>query len=497
MKRVFLLTALILSFYGKVFSQVVVPPISGYPVVYTGWTLLGGATGAYALDSEIVLTKPAGAQAGRVYTTAAYSVTACGEFTVNFDFQILAHTGTTIADGITFFFLSSPVGAAGTGMSLNLPPNPVGLVLVMDTYDNNGDGLEPDVALYGYNGTLAGYTENSATQRLLPTGLATHQNFVDNGAWHHCFISYNAGVVKVYFDYSTTPLLTGNYSITYTGQFGFSGSTGGSYSTQSIKNVYIRTNSTNPVLGNTGPICQGSGLALSDSTSGGTWSSSNTSVATVGSGTGAVIGTGVGTATITYSYGTSCTATTVVTVNVQPAAITGTASVCEGATTALTDATSGGVWTSTATTVATVGTDGTVTASSTTIGTSTISYTIGSCAATKIVTVNTQSAFITGNVPFCQTFSINLTDATTGVTWSSSNTSVATVSGTGVVTGSGVGTSTISCGILSCYATTVVTVNTQPAGHCKCLPGRHYCAYRCYIRRRMEQQHDGSCYGRH
>ena len=462
MKKVLLLTVLILSFYGKVLSQVVVPPISGYPVVYTGWTLLGGATGAYALDSEIVLTKAAGAQAGRVYTTAAYSVTACGEFTVNFDFQILAHTGTTIADGITFFFLSSPVGAAGTGMSLNLPPNPVGLVLVMDTYDNNGDGLEPDVALYGYNGTLAGYTENSATQRLLPTGLATHQSFVDNGAWHHCFISYNAGVVKVYFDYSTTPLLTGNYSITYTGQFGFSGSTGGSYSTQSVKNVYIRTNSTNPVLGNTGPICQGSGLALSDSTSGGTWSSSNTGVATVASATGAVVGTGVGTATITYTYGTSCTATTVVTVNVQPAAITGTASVCEGATTALTDATSGGGWTSTTTTVATVGTDGTVTASGTTIGTSTISYTIGSCAATKIVTVNTQPTAILGNAPICQTFTETLTDATGGGLWSSVTTSVATISSTGLVTGAGVGTSVISYTIGSCYATTIVTVNTQP-----------------------------------
>ncbi len=169
----------------------------------------------------------------------------------------------------------------------------------------------------------------------------------------------------------------------------------------------------------------------------------------------------MGTSTITCGV-LSCFATTVVTVNTQPVAITGIASVCQGATTALTDATGGGTWSSTTTTVATVGTDGTVTASNINVGTSTISYTIGSCVATKIVTVNTQPAAITGNVPFCQTFSINLSDVTTGVTWSSSTTSVATVSGTGVVTGVGVGTSTITCGILSCYATTVVTVNTQP-----------------------------------
>ena len=456
MKKILLLTALTFALYGKVFSQIILNPIAGNPVVYTGWTLAGNAI-PVNVDSAIQLTASTGGQSGRVYYSTAENVTACGQFSVNFDFRIIPPTTGLVADGMSFFFLSSPVGTASTGMALDIPPNPNGLVLVIDTYDNNGDGLNPEVPLYGYNGTVAGYTEGATPFRL---GYLTHQNFVDDGSWHHCLITYNGGTIKVFFNYSAAAAITAFYPITTAGQFGFSGSTGGAWSKQEIKNVYISANSVSPIMGNTS-ICQGSTSSLSDSTTGGTWSSSNTTVATVIPGTGVVTGAGVGTATITYTFGT-CSSTIVVTVNTQPAAITGTATVCQGSTTALTDATAGGTWSSTIITVATVGTDGTVTGGG--VGTSTISYTIGSCASSKIVTVNTQPVAITGNTgPFCATFSLPLSDATAGGTWSSVTTTVATITGGGVVTGAGAGTSTISYTIGSCVATTVVTVNTQPA----------------------------------
>ena len=53
---------------------------------------------------------------------------------------------------------------------------------------------------------------------------------------------------------------------------------------------------------------------LADAVTGGTWSSSNTAVATVGSGTGVVTGVAAGTATITYSLGGTCEVYTTVTV---------------------------------------------------------------------------------------------------------------------------------------------------------------------------------------
>ena len=464
MKKLFLLFTLILSFCGSLFAQSVnVPPITGYPVVYTGWTLFGGAAGAVAVDSEIEVTKAAANQYGRVYTNASYSVTPCGQFTVNFDFQIKQSGSTTIADGMAFFFLQSSVTVAEAtgygGSGLNIPANPNGLVLTFDTYDNNSDGQEPALGLFDYNGGLAGYVEGSATRRL---SVANNQNFIDNGSWHHCLITYDAGAIKVFFDYSAVALLTGTYSINFAGQFGFSGACGGSYSTQSVKNVFIHINTTtSPILGNLS-VCNGSTTSLSDSTSGGTWSSSNPLVGTIAS-TGVVTSTGVGTTTITYTYnGGACTATAVVTVNTQPAVITGTSTMCAGSTTALTDATGGGVWSSSNTIVATVGTSGTVTGNA--AGTATISYTIGSCYVTQIVTVVTQPAVITGNTPVCQTFSITLSDGTGGGIWTSGTTTVAGIGSlSGVITTGVAGTSSITYAIGTCFVTAVVTVNTQPA----------------------------------
>ncbi len=233
-----------------------------------------------------------------------------------------------------------------------------------------------------------------------------------------------------------------------------------SYTLGSCAATQVVTVNTQPLVitGNT-PVCQTFTITLSDATAGGTWGSSTTTVATITSG-GVVTGVGVGTSTITYTVG-GCYVTTIVTVNTQPAAITGTASVCQGSATTLTDATSGGVWSSVTTGIATITGSGVVTGVA--VGTSIVSYTIGSCAATQIVTVNTQPVAITGSVPVCQTFTIALTDATIGGTWSSSTTSVATVTAGGVVTGVGVGTSTITYTVGSCYVTTIVTVNTQPA----------------------------------
>ena len=226
-------------------------------------------------------------------------------------------------------------------------------------------------------------------------------------------------------------------------------------------------------------VCAGGATtALSDATSGGAWTSTTTTVATV-SGTGTVTGLIAGTSTISYTYTTACgslASTVVVTVNplpVTPAAITGTLTVCAGgATTALSDATAGGAWTSTSTTVATVSGTGLVTGL--TAGTTTISYTYtnscGSIAATRVVTVNplpVTPAAITGTFTVCAGgATTNLSDATAGGNWTSISTTVATVGATGIVTGLIAGTSTISytyttaCGSIA--ATVVVTVNPLP-----------------------------------
>jgi hypothetical protein len=78
------------------------------------------------------------------------------------------------------------------------------------------------------------------------------------------------------------------------------------------------------VLPITGPNsqCSGTIITLSDASSGGTWSSSNAIVASVGSGTGIVTGVAAGSATITYTvintFGCGTGVTTTDTVNFTP-----------------------------------------------------------------------------------------------------------------------------------------------------------------------------------
>jgi len=251
-----------------------------------------------------------------------------------------------------------------------------------------------------------------------------------------------------------------------------SGLGGGSYLQYPDIDFHISctTCSTNLAISGTTSVCAGGTTTLSSASTGGTWSSSNTAFATVGSSSGVVSGVAPGTANITYTLSGSYV-TAVVTVNAATSAgtIGGVASVCIAAATTLTDATSGGAWSSGSTAIATVSTAGVVTGGS--AGTAIISYavtgTCGTAYATTVVTVDSSPSVgtISGPAVVCTTSTIPLTDAATGGIWSSGSTGIATVgSSTGVVSGVSAGTATISytvanaCG--SVYSTYLVSVNT-------------------------------------
>ena len=206
----------------------------------------------------------------------------------------------------------------------------------------------------------------------------------------------------------------------------------------------------NAIAGTT-TVCAGSTTQLSSTTSGGVWTSNNTTRATVNSSTGLVTGVAGGNVTITYTVtnGVGCSnfVTASVTVNNRPnvSSISGTTTtICVGSTTTLTDATNGGVWSSSNTSVATVSNVGLVTGVST--GISTISYTVtngNGCtnAATVDITIATAPNVspITGPTAVCVGKSITLSDATNGGTWSVNNPTRATISSGGVLTGVGAG----------------------------------------------------------
>ena len=211
-------------------------------------------------------------------------------------------------------------------------------------------------------------------------------------------------------------------------------------------------------------VCAGSNITLSDSVAGGTWTSSDISVAYIDPGTGVITGTSSGTAIITYTIGSGCIATYLVTVNPLPSSISGSSSVCVGSTSPLYDI-GGGTWSSSATSIATIdAVTGIITGISS--GTSIISYTLSTgCATTFPMLVNPLPAAISGTSALCVGLTSTFTDVTFGGTWSSSNLSAATiVSSTGLLTGIGVGISTISYTLgTGCFATMSITINSSPA----------------------------------
>jgi hypothetical protein len=228
-----------------------------------------------------------------------------------------------------------------------------------------------------------------------------------------------------------------------------------------------------PITGTT-TICLNGTTQLASATTGGVWTSSDEAVATVDA-NGLVTSLTTGTTTISYSVTNTCgttTVTTLVTVNTVPvvAPITGTTSMCLSTTTQLASTTPGGAWSSSDTDIATVDANGLVT--SVGAGSATISYSVtnscGTTAVTTLVTVNTAEVVtaIDGNTSICLGFTSQLTNATAGGVWTSSDEAVATVDANGLVTSLTTGTTTISYSVTNtCGTTTVtilVTVNTVP-----------------------------------
>jgi uncharacterized protein YjdB len=311
--------------------------------------------------------------------------------------------------------------------------------------DIDGDG-KPDLAVTNYSSNAVSLLRNTGTSGSISFGARTEFATDAN--------PYSLVVADI--DGDTKPDIT-------TANFG-------SNTISVLRNNPVPAIS--PITG-TPTVCTGSNTTLSSATTGGTWSSSNTAVGTVGATTGIVSGLTVGTTRISYTVSGN-SVTQVVTVLTTPSAgiITGTATTCPSATTTLSNSVSGGTWSSSNTAVATIGSTGIVTGLTT--GTTEISYTVtnscGTAATSTILTVNLSpdAGAITGTTTLCTGGATTLSNTTPDGVWSSANDAIATIGTSGVVTGVGAGTASISytvtnsCG--SVAATTVVTVSATLTG---------------------------------
>ncbi len=263
----------------------------------------------------------------------------------------------------------------------------------------------------------------------------------------------------------------GSATITYTATNGC----GSDYSTAAI--------TVNPLpdagtVSGTSPLCVAASATFTASGfAGGTWASSNTARATVDVSTGSVTGAAAGALTISYTVTNGCgsdVATQSLTITALPDAgtISGVSTLCSGSSVTFSNSAGSGTWSTSASSIASVN-SATGTVYGVAVGSATISYTVttscGTASTSQGITIGTipsAPASITGTTVISLVGgSTTLSDATSGGSWSSSNTAIATVDASGVVTATGFGTATISyavsnsCG--STYVTTTVTVSSS------------------------------------
>ncbi len=205
-------------------------------------------------------------------------------------------------------------------------------------------------------------------------------------------------------------------------------------------------------------VCANGTLQLANVTSGGVWTSTNTSLATVSS-TGLVSGVAPGTDTIIYTVSgtTICSTSAIKIITILPLPtvnpITGNTSLCVGTTSPMSNTTPSGVWSSSSTSTVTINTSGVVNPLA--AGNVNIIYTVtsGGCSntATLPVVVNALPAVppITGGTGVCVNGTLQLSNAMGGGVWSSNNNAIATVDATGLVTGVTFGIDTINYTVTS------------------------------------------------
>lgn len=195
--------------------------------------------------------------------------------------------------------------------------------------------------------------------------------------------------------------------------------------------------------------------------SGGTWASNHPAIASI-TNSGVVTALSVGTATFRFTDNAGCASDSTVAITVvppPPVSITGANSICVGQTTTLSPS-SGGVWTSSNTSIASVTNQGIVTGVNPGQATFVFLNTTTGCISQSTLPVTIKSRpviSLTGPPEICIGTTTTLTSPSAG-SWSSNNPTVATINSSGIVTGLAAGTASF---ILT-DATTGCTSNNSP-----------------------------------
>ncbi len=290
-------------------------------------------------------------------------------------------------------------------------------------------------------------------------------------------LTASAGAGYTYQWYNSSTNIAGATNISYTayGSGNYTVVVNYLFCTNSSSVTTVTVNPLPTAICGTNTICGGSLETLSDTTIGGTWSSTNLILATINSTLGNLTAISSGIDTIIYTLPTSCSVNLPITIHPIPAvpAITGTTNICIGTVTPMNNSLPGGIWSSSNIGIASINVlSGIVIGVSQ--GIATISYTDTNafgCRAT-VTTTDTVNAIpvsapIIGPTNVCIGSQITLYDTILFGSWSSADNTIAIIDPfTGIITGIAQGTVKIYykiagiCGIITDSAT--ITVNSLP-----------------------------------
>ncbi|NDC41647.1 MAG: hypothetical protein EBZ77_08870, partial [Chitinophagia bacterium] len=326
-----------------------------------------------------------------------------------------------------------------------------------------------------FTGTTAG-TANTSTVTMTTSSLPTNGlTFVwcPNAAQPSITSSGSGGCSPNSFSISGST----NYTYSWSPSAGLSASTGTSVTANPTANTtYTATVSdttgcsvyptfvssvTPAAISGATFVCTGRTTTLSTTTTGGSWSSSNTSLATVSTG-GVVTGLSSGSVNISYTMPSGCYAIKAFTVSPTP-------TVAVSPSSAVYCSASGGVvltpsgtstsysWAPASTVAASTSGAAVIVTPTATVTTYTVTGTLGSCTATATSVITRYISpsgivpFVAGDTVICYPGYALMTEAGTGGTWSSSDLSVFGVDGSGNITPVGTGTAkvyyTSVCGV--------------------------------------------------
>ena len=251
--------------------------------------------------------------------------------------------------------------------------------------------------------------------------------------------------------------------------------TGCSGTATNFQTLTVNPNANAGTVSGVSPLCIGnSETYTSDGDAGGTWSSTNETVATVNNSTGEVTPLSAGNTNIVYTLNIGCNipATSFQELVVQnlsgnAGTVSGAATVCAGATSIYTsDGDAGGAWSSSDEAVATIdAATGELTAVA--AGSATITYTVSSgCGAPVTATINVtvgsaaNAGTVSGSGALCVgNTGVYTSNGTTGGTWSSSDEAVATINATtGELTAVASGTTDIVYSVTGCSGIETATL---------------------------------------